>query len=246
MFKPKIFRRDFLGSLAAGVFGSAASAQAQTPRAHSEPSASGLSLSRYALAHDYRSLKQSSYDRSGGNADARPIPAGGTLEVFQADGPGVITHIWFTIAAPSQSHLKENVLRVYWDGNSKPSVEVPVGDFFGLNLAEYFVYQSAFLNCSSVKALNCYFAMPFQRSARITVTNQGSRPVDAFYYNIDYQLVPALSGESMYFHAQYRQAAPNHAVLFDAGDQRHRIRRLFLRRLGFWRQEWRHAVCASL
>jgi hypothetical protein len=179
MITPKIFRRDFLGSLAAGLFGSAA-AQAQRPRVHAELSAGRLKLPRYALAQNYRSLKQSSYDRSGGNADARPIPAGATLEVFQADGPGVITHIWFTIAAPSSSHLKENVLRIYWDGNTKPSVEAPVGDFFGLNLAEYFVYQPAFLNCSSVKALNCYFAMPYQRSARISITNQGTHPVNAF------------------------------------------------------------------
>src|SRR5471030_417122 len=106
MFTSKIFRRDFLGSLAAGLFGSAA-ARAQTPRGHEGSSASNLSLPRYALAHDYRSLKQSSYDRTGGNADARPIPAGGTLEVFQAAVPVVITHIWFTIAAPSPSHLKE-------------------------------------------------------------------------------------------------------------------------------------------
>ena len=55
-------------------------------------------------------------------------------EVFNATGPGVITHIWFTIAARSDDHLKEIVLRGYWDGNAKPSVEVPVGDFFGLNL----------------------------------------------------------------------------------------------------------------
>ena len=219
MITSKIFRRDFLGSLAAGLFGGTA-AQAQTPGVHQESTTGDLSLPRYALAHDYRSLKQSSYDRSGGNADARPIPAGGTLEVFQADGPGVITHIWFTIAAPSPMHLKENILRIYWDGNAKPSVEVPVGDFFGLNLAEYFVYQSAFLNCSSVKALNCYFAMPFRRSARITVTNQGAQPVNAFYYNIDYQLVPALPAESLYFHAQYRQATPNRAVSFGSEPER--------------------------
>ena len=55
-------------------------------------------------------------------------------EVFASDGPGVITHIWFTIAAQSRDHLKEIVLRIYWDGNAKPSVEMPVGDFFGLNL----------------------------------------------------------------------------------------------------------------
>jgi len=135
----------------------------------------------------------------------------------------VITHIWFTIAAPSPSHLKENILRIYWDGNAKPSVEVPVGDFFGLNLAEYFVYQSAFLNCSSVKALNCYFAMPFRRSARITVTNQGVQPVNAFYYNLDYQLVSALPAESLYFHAQYRQATPNRAQQFASDNDKRNL-----------------------
>jgi hypothetical protein len=74
------------------------------------------------------------------------------------------------------------------------------------------VYQSAFLNCSSIRALNCYFAMPFRRSARITVENQGSQRIGAFYSNIDYQLVPSVPDRALYFHAQYRQAAPNPAV----------------------------------
>ena len=121
--------------------------------------------------------------RSNNRATIEPVampigglsPPGETKEVFNANGPGVISHIWFTIAAPSTYHLKEIVLRIYWDGNAKPSVEVPVGDFFGLNLGMYNVYQSAFLNCSSVKALNCYFAMPFRKSARITATNEGSK-----------------------------------------------------------------------
>jgi len=120
----------------------------------------------------------------------------------------VITHIWFTIAAQSVNHLKEVVIRMYWDGASKPSVEVPVGDFFGLNLGQYFNYQSEYLNCSSVKALNSYFAMPFRQSARITATNEGPLEVGAFYSNIDYQVVPALPEDVLYFHAQYRQAAP--------------------------------------
>ena len=93
--------------------------------------------------------------------------------MFNAAGPGVITHIWFTIAARSADHLKELVLRGYWDGNAKPSVEVPVGDFFGLNLSSYLIYESQYLACSPGKSLNCYFAMPFKRSARFTVTNEG-------------------------------------------------------------------------
>jgi D-arabinan exo alpha-(1,3)/(1,5)-arabinofuranosidase (non-reducing end) len=165
----------------------------------------------YARLHAYRSLKQSSYDRTGANHDAWPIAVGTTKEVFYSDGPGIITHMWFTLAPLSSSFdvLKQIVLRIYWDGNLKPSVEVPIGDFFGLNLSEYFLYQSAFLNCSPEKGLNCYFAMPFRHSARITITNECDQPVRWFFSNIDYQLVPSLPEDAAYFHAQYRQATPN-------------------------------------
>jgi len=204
------FRRRFLGGLA-GLWATQSSGVSQ----QRQPAPAGeYRLPEYACAQDYQSLKQSSYDRTGGNDDWWAIAPGATKEVFNAEGPGVISHIWFTIAAPSPNHLKEIVIRMYWDGQSKPSVEVPVGDFFGLNLGQYNVYQSAFLNCSSVKALNCYFSMPFRRSARITATNEGSQKVGSFYSNIDYQLVPSMPERMLYFHAQYRQATPNHAVKF--------------------------------
>lgn len=205
-------RRKFLTGLTG--LGVAGAALGQTP-ARTAPAT--YRLPEYALAQDYQSLKQSSYDRTGGNADRWVIEPGEIKEVFNATGPGVITHIWFTIAATSARHLKEIVLRIYWDGNQKPSVETPVGDFFGLNLGQYFVYQSAYLNCSSVKALNCYFAMPFRKSARITAENQGAQRVGAFYSNIDYQLVPSLPDRSLYFHAQYRQSTPNTATQFPEG-----------------------------
>jgi D-arabinan exo alpha-(1,3)/(1,5)-arabinofuranosidase (non-reducing end) len=176
------------------------------------PAADVSFLPHYARAQSYKSLKQSSYDKTGGNRDRWPIPPGGTQEVFKASGPGVITHIWFTIAAQSDDHLKEIVLRGYWDDNAKPSVEVPVGDFFGLNLASYEVYQSQYLACSPGRSLNCYFSMPYKRAARFTVTNEGSREVGAFYSNIDYITVPRLPDDTLYFHAQYRQSAPSTPV----------------------------------
>src|SRR6266852_1974041 len=209
MSNPRAPRRGFLQRMAglAGFYGLAAS-----PSSAQGPQRTGTGdppfLSRYARAQDYKSLKQSSFDRTGGNADYWPMAAGATQELFSSSGPGVITHIWFTIAAESANHLKEIVFRAYWDGNSKPSIEVPVGDFFGLNLGQYFNYQSAFLNCSSIKALNCYFSMPFRKSARITATNEGSQEVSSFYSNIDYQIVRSLPEDVLYFHAQYRQAAP--------------------------------------
>ncbi len=165
-------------------------------------------LPTYARAQNYKSLKQSSYDRTGGNSDRWPIAPGETLEVFKSTSPGVISHIWFTIAAQGMYHLKEIVLRIYWDGNTKPSVETPVGDFFGLNLADYVIYESAYLACSPGKSLNCYFSMPYKLGARITVTNEGKQPVNSFYSNIDYMNVDSVPNDAMYFHAQYRQAAP--------------------------------------
>jgi len=160
----------------------------------------------------YTSHRVSSYDRTGANDDGtsgNKIQAGQTRTLAEVQGPGVITHIWFTIATPEAYHLKKLVMRIYWDGESSPSVETPVGDFFGLGLGKYVVYESGPLSVGSQKALNSYFAMPFRRSARIAVTNDGERPVDAFYFNIDYQSHRALPDDVAYFHAQFRQAAPN-------------------------------------
>ncbi len=195
-------RRGFFRTLLAGATGAAASAQPAR-----SPSGNYDFLPKYARSQHYRSLKQGSFDTTGGNRDFWNIPPGQTLDVFKASEPGVITHIWFTIAASSSMHLKELVLRAYWDGNSKPSVEVPMGDFFGLNLGSYQIYESQYLACSPGKSLNCYFVMPY-KSARLTVTNEGKAQIGSFYSNIDYQAVPALPADTLYFHAQYRQSAP--------------------------------------
>jgi hypothetical protein len=208
-------RRGFLeGMLAGGMAAAATPAEAQTQTSLTGGGGAPVPLPSYARAQNYRSLKQSCYDRSGGNRDSWLIPAGGVHEVFNAQGPGIISHIWFTIAARSGDHLKELVLRAYWDGNAKPSVEVPVGDFFGLNLNAYAIYTSEYLACSPGKSLNAYFAMPYRGSARLTVTNEGKQEVGSFYSNIDYMTVPALPADALYFHAQYRQAQPNVPVAF--------------------------------
>jgi hypothetical protein len=201
-------RRNFIQRLlsAAGL-AAAPAAAAPAPQAPAAASAAPP-LPAYVRAHNYKSLKQSSFDKTGGNRDAWNIPAGGTYEVFNAQGPGVISHIWFTIAARGGDHLKELVLRGYWDGNAKPSVEAPIGDFFGLNLNSYFIYESEYLKCSPGKSLNCYFAMPYRQSAKFTVTNEGKQEVPSFYSNIDYMTVPSLPADTLYFHAQYRQNAP--------------------------------------
>jgi len=176
--------------------------------AHAQSPASS-SLSGLTVSHDYVQKRVSSYDRSGGNADFRQIAPGETLTLLDEAGPGTITHIWITIATDEQFHLKKLVLRMYWDGEESPSVEAPIGDFFGLGNGEYFRYESAVLAVASDKALNSFFPMPFQKHGRITVTNEGKEKVGAFYFNIDYQAhAKPLPQDTLYFHAQYRQAYP--------------------------------------
>ncbi|MGB7847838.1 MAG: glycoside hydrolase family 172 protein [Candidatus Acidiferrum sp.] len=168
------------------------------------------SLSKLIEPREYVQKRASSYDRSGGNADFRPIPPGETLTIVDEAGPGIITHVWFTLSSDEAYHLKKLVLRMYWDGESTPSVEAPLGDFFGLGLGEYTVFEAAPLSVAPNHALNCFFPMPFQKHARITVTNMGQRIANAFYFNVDYQAYSKLlSADTLYFHAQYRQASPN-------------------------------------
>ncbi|HYK40106.1 MAG TPA: DUF2961 domain-containing protein, partial [Candidatus Eremiobacteraceae bacterium] len=170
-------------------------------------SCTGAAESLFSLSqpHDYTQKRVSSYDRTGANADFRAVDPGTTLNLLDAPGPGVITHIWITIASPEDLHLKKLVLRIAWDDESTPSVEAPIGDFFGLGLGEYFLYASAPLQVAPDKALNSWFVMPFQKHARITITNEGEKRVGALYFNIDYRSCSKpLSDGTLYFHAQYR------------------------------------------
>ena len=158
----------------------------------------------------YTLHRASSTDPTGANADYRSVAPGATLTVLDADGPGTISHLWFTIATGEPYHLKRIVLRIYWDGEQSPSVEAPIGDFFGLGLGTYHNWESEMLSVGSDKSLNSFFPMPFRQHARITVTNEGKQPIGSLYYNIDYRTDSTpLPADTLYFHAEYRQAQPN-------------------------------------
>jgi hypothetical protein len=152
----------------------------------------------------------SSEEKTGGNADSLPVNPGQTLTVLDTDGPGMVSHIWFTISDGEPYALKRIVLRMYWDDEKDPSVETPIGDFFGLGLGVYHTWQSSVLSVGNNAALNSFFPMPYRRHARITVTNEGKEGVSNLYFNIEYRSYShPLPADTLYFHAQYRQAQPN-------------------------------------
>ncbi|MDQ2834108.1 MAG: DUF2961 domain-containing protein [Acidobacteriota bacterium] len=136
--------------------------------------------------------------------------------MLDTDGPGVVSHMWFTINDQEAYYLKRIVLRIYWDGETPPSVEAPIGDFFGLGLGTYQNWESELLSVGSIKGLNSFFPMPYQHHARITVTNDGKLPIKSLYYNVEYRSeAHPLPPGTIYFHAQYRQAQPNHGWTAD-------------------------------
>jgi len=147
--------------------------------------------------------------RASGNADARFIGPGATLVLADLEGPGVIRHFWNTIAAEETGYSRLLVLRMYWDDEVHPSVECPIGDFFGIGhgMDVPFTSQPVCVS-SSGRARNCYWPMPFRESARVTVTNEGRKPIHALYWYLDWQKLPRLKRDVAYFHAMYRQEFP--------------------------------------
>ena len=147
--------------------------------------------------------------RTNGNADARPIPPGGTLTVAELKGPGQIVHIWNTIAHDAPNYSRLMTLRIYWDGEEHPSVEAPIGDFFGIGHGIDKSFVSLPIKVSSDgRGRNCYWPMPFRKSARITVSNESDKRCGAFYFYVDWQKHKSLPKDTAYFHAMYRQEFP--------------------------------------
>ncbi len=198
-------------------------------------------LSSLAERQNYQRKRISSADTTGGNRDFLTVPAGQTAVLAEIKGPAIIDHIWMTISA-EPFYGRKLVLRIYWDGEDTPSVEVPVGDFFAVGHGlERNLLSAPVIRSSDGRALNSYWTMPFRWSARVTITNEGSRPAGSFYYQIDYRQVEDIKPEVPYFHAQYRQEFPCEAdlnyLILEAVGQGHYagcVLSVLQRSLGWW------------
>jgi hypothetical protein len=128
-----------------------------------------------------------------------------TFELGAIDGPGRITHIWLTT---HRDNWRSLVLRAYWDGATEPAIEAPVGDFFGQGWCEFAQLSSVPVAANPHGGFNCYWPMPFDTSARLTIENLASAAATV-YYQITYETgASADVGESGYLHAQFRRSNP--------------------------------------
>jgi hypothetical protein len=150
------------------------------------------------------------------NWDNFRVAPGETHVLLEADGPGVITHLWMTFLGPEpqawakqgSANHQEMLLRMYWDGQSRPAVEAPVGDFFANCFGRRRPVISLPVVVEDADSYNCYWQMPFQKSARIEIVNESEKPISLLYYNIDWLKKSKLPADTPYFYAQYRQEYP--------------------------------------
>jgi len=125
-----------------------------------------------------------------------------TFTIAEITGPGAIQHIWMT----PTGNWRYSILRFYWDDETTPSVEVPVGDFFCNGWGEYAPVQSLAVAVNPGSAFNCYWPMPFRKKCRITMENLDDENM-TLYYQVDYTLAP-VPNDAAYFHAQFRRVNP--------------------------------------
>ena len=166
-------------------------------------------LGQLAAPQAGRGMRASSADPNlPGNGDARPLAAGQTITLANLAGPGQIQHIWFTVNAQDGNYPRAMVLRMYWDGESQPSVETPLGDFFAVGHGLRRVVDSIPVAVTSDgKGYNCYWRMPFRTNARIALTNEGAHEL-CVYWQFDWMAFREAPRDLRYFHARYRQEFP--------------------------------------
>ena len=134
---------------------------------------------------------------------------GECVTLAEISGTGQIQHIWMTVTDRASERnpfvLRDLVLRMYWDGEAFPSVEVPLGDFFCCGFGVSYPVNSMPIAVNPTRGFNCYFPMPFLNHAKITLENQCDEEIPAFFYQIDYCLLDSLPENTGYFHAQWRR-----------------------------------------
>ncbi len=142
----------------------------------------------------------------------------------EIDGPAMLQHIWLTYDGTPGRMV---TIRIYWDGQEKPSVECPLSDFFASAYNPDHRTVSSLAVCVNPKnGMNCYWQMPFRSHCKITLENIGDTNV-CVWYQIDYTLTE-IPENSAYFHAQFRRSNPlpymqDHTILDGVTGQGHYV-----------------------
>jgi len=150
------------------------------------------------------------------NMDNFNVEPGEKHVLLEAEGPGAITHMWITFLGPEPqmwaekgaANHQEMLLRIYYDGNPRPAVEAPVGDFFANCFGKRSEVISLPVCVEDGDSYNCFWRMPFRKSIKIEILNESEKQIRLLYYNIDWIKKDKISEDTPYFYAQYKQEYP--------------------------------------
>lgn len=179
-------------------------------------------LDDLARPQEGRSMRATSTQReadgsyASGNWDNSNVEPGATKVILDADGPGVITHLWFTFLGPERqawapegsANHQEILLRIYYDHSRRPGVEAPLGDFFACGFGRRAEVISVPVVVEDADSYNCFWKMPFRRHCRIELINESDKALGLLYFNVDWIKKDSLPDDTPYFYAQYRQEYP--------------------------------------
>lgn len=132
-----------------------------------------------------------------------PLPARSVVELAAIEGSGMLQHLWVPVRPEWWRRL---VIRFYWDGADEPSIELPIGDLFGLGWDEFTVFSSSRVVTAPYCGLNVYWPMPFRTGARVTIENISDDETFLYYY-LDYGL-GEVPDDAMYLHATWNRSNP--------------------------------------
>ena len=160
---------------------------------------------RWSSAENMNGVKGKGGQENNG-AKGRPsvgLEPGDSYDLINTQGMGIITRIWITINDRSPEMLRALKLEMYWDGETKPAVSVPFGDFFGVSLGKTASFENELFSNPEGRSFNSFIPMPFKKGARITITNESTTRLNALFFDVDFQVIPAWNDEYLYFHAYW-------------------------------------------
>ncbi|MEW6686287.1 MAG: glycoside hydrolase family 172 protein [Candidatus Edwardsbacteria bacterium] len=159
------------------------------------------------IRRECKTKRESSWDRTGGNDDRLHIAPKSKATLANIKGAGCITHFWCTVSSKEELFLRKIILRMFWDGEREPSVEVPLGDFFGIGhgITKNFASLPLCMSPRDGRGFSCYFPMPFAKEAKVEIESECEKNEVLFYYYLDYEVYNSLPTDHLRFHAQWRR-----------------------------------------
>jgi hypothetical protein len=168
----------------------------------------------YELPENFASSSLSSFENLNGakgeggktNMTAKgnafePLESGQSKTLLEVEGPGIIQRMWFTLRDRSPEMMRSVRLRIYWEGEDKPAVDVPFGDFFGYGLSEAVKFESALFSNPEGRSFNCMIPMPFRTAAKVVISNESPKDIPEVFYDIDFMRLDKPDEDALYFHA---------------------------------------------